>query len=143
MSSKTTHEKEHIPQTSADDYEYIDSRGIKIADSHWDCPNCGNNGMLMHRPGSKNTCANCFWVIGGVNNDYVLNDWPLLYRDAQRLLAAMNETWHGTPGSVGTELYRLFDSKTEVETKFKQIVGNTPEQNEQQDTKHTSLTDFV
>ncbi len=106
----------HIPQTSADEYEYIDERNIKIADADWNCPECGDAGELMHRPGSKNTCATCFWVRNGRHNDLVLDDWPLKYRQAQRLLAAMGDKWHGTPGDVASRLWKHFDRPEEAAT---------------------------
>lgn len=83
---------------------YEDTRGIRIADDEWECPNCGDEGKLMHRPGSKLTCATCFWVVGGNYNDHELNDFSFSYRDAQRYLAAIGEPWHGTPGDVGTRM---------------------------------------
>lgn len=123
---ETAAEREHIPQTSADPIEYVDERGIKIADSDWDCPHCGDRGMLMWRPGSKNTCATCFWVNGGQYNDYVLSDWPLLYRQGQRLLAAAGEDWYGTPGSVGTALRRLFDRPEEAAMAIVELQDEEP-----------------
>ena len=105
---------DHIPQTSADPYEYEDERGIRISDSDWECPNCGDNGKLMHRPGSKNTCTTCFWVRGGGYNDEVLRDFPMTYRQAQRLLAAMCERWHGTPGDIESRLRQFFDRPEEA-----------------------------
>lgn len=100
---------DHIPQTSADPFAYEDARGIRIADPDWTCPECGPHGQLMHRPGSKNTCATCFWVRDGQYNDHTLADWPLTYRQGQALLAAQGAFWGGTPGDVGTELRAHYD----------------------------------
>lgn len=117
---------EHIPQTSADPYEYEDDRGIRIADEDWECPNCGEHGRLMWRPGSKNTCATCFWVRDGQYNDYVLPDWPLDYREAQQLLAYIGEQWYGTPGDIGTRLRAHFDSRGEVFELFRRFRERSP-----------------
>lgn len=119
-------EKEHIPQTSADPIELVDERGVKLADSEWGCPHCGERGALMWRPGSKNTCATCFWVNGGQYNDYVLPDWPLLYRQGQRLLAAAGEPWHGTPGDIGTRLRTLFDRPEEAAMAIQDLQNEEP-----------------
>ena len=81
---------------------------IDIDDPDWDCPHCGDNGLLMHRPGSKDTCANCFWVVDGNFNDYELTNFDLTYRQAQRLLNLIEEPWHGSPGNIETRLYALF-----------------------------------
>lgn len=118
-------EVEHVPHSSADydDMDYVDERGIRIFDRDWECPNCGDGGELMFRPGSKNTCATCFWVIGGQYNDHVLADWPLKYRDAQRLLAELGDDWHGTPGTVGTNLRKHFDRPEEAEAAFREMMG--------------------
>lgn len=62
----------------------------------------------MERPGSLNTCATCFWVVGGENNEYELSDFDLTYRQAQRLLDLCDEDWHGTPGDIGTRLRHVF-----------------------------------
>ena len=117
-------EVEHVPHSSADydDMDYVDERGIRIFDQDWTCPNCADDGELMFRPGSKNTCATCFWVINGRNNDYVLPDWPLKYRDAQRLLADLGDDWHGTPGTVGTRLRRHFDRPEDAEVAFREMI---------------------
>lgn len=90
-------------------WEYQDSRGIKIADADWDCPDC-NDGRLMHRPGSKDTCATCFYVVNGRHNAHRLSDYALTKREAQQLLAEMGEPWHGTPGDIENRLRYLFDS---------------------------------
>ena len=116
----------HIPQTSADPYEYEDERGIRIADSDWECPHCGDNGKLMHRPGSKNTCTTCFWVRNGHYNDHVLRDFPLQYRQAQRLLASMGEKWHGTPGDIGTRLRQFFDRPEEAAQALRDLREEEP-----------------
>lgn len=81
-----------------------------VLDADWSCPNCGDRGQLMDRPGSKDTCANCFWVVGGRYNDHRLRDFDLTFRQAQRLLHALGEPWHGTPGDLGTRLRGVFDS---------------------------------
>lgn len=128
-------------QHSADKYEYVDERGIRIADRDWECPNCGSDGKLMHRPGSKNTCATCFWVQNGRYNDHVLADWPLLHRQGQRLLAANGEPWHGTPGDVGTRLRQIFDTPSEAETAIKRLQTQTTD--EQGGERTTRLTDFA
>lgn len=107
--------------TTTDGVEYVDRRGIRVADTHWTCPNCGIDGELMYRPGSKDTCATCFWVIDGQNNDYVLPDWPLKYRQAQRLLAGNGLSWGGTPGNVGTELRKLYDSPEEAAAELREL----------------------
>lgn len=116
---------EHVPHSSADydDMDYTDDRGIRIFDRHWTCPNCGDAGELMFRPGSKNTCATCFWVIGGRYNDHVLEDWPLKYRDAQRLLAELGDDWYGTPGDVANRLWKHFDKPEEAEARFRKMNG--------------------
>lgn len=108
---------DYRPHTSADRHkvDYVDDRGIRILDADWQCPNCGDDGELMFRPGSKNTCARCFWVLNGSKNDLILNDWQLKYRDAQRLLASLGEPWHGTPGSVSNRLRQNFDRPEEAE----------------------------
>lgn len=104
--------------------EFVDERGIRIFDSDWTCPNCGDDGQLMFRPGSKNTCATCFWVLHGQYNDYVLNDWPLKYRQAQRLLASRGRDWHGTPGSVSTLLRQEFDRPEQAEAAYRDLLNN-------------------
>ncbi|RDZ53093.1 hypothetical protein C5C07_15270 [Haloferax sp. Atlit-4N] len=118
---------EHVPHSSADydDMDYVDDRGVRIFDTNWTCPNCGDVGELMFRPGSKNTCATCFWVIDGPYNDFVLRDWPLKYRDAQRLLASMGEDWHGTPGTVATRLHAHFDSGFEAEQAWQNLLDDS------------------
>lgn len=123
--SESTDDIEHVPHSSADydDMDYVDDRGIRIFDEDWTCPNCGDDGKLMFRPGSKNTCAECFWVINGRNNDYVLSDWPLKYRQAQQLLAEMGDDWHGTPGTVGTNLRKHFDRPEEAESAWREKNG--------------------
>lgn len=115
---------EHVPHSSADydDMEYVDDRGIRIFDSGWTCPNCGDRGELMFRPGSKNTCATCFWVIGGRYNDLVLEDFPLKYRAGQRLLADLGDQWHGTPGSVENRLRVHFDRPEEADRAYRELV---------------------
>jgi hypothetical protein len=114
----------HEPHSSADfdDMDYVDERGIRIFDRRWECPNCGDDGELMFRPGSKNTCATCFWVLNGTYNDYVFDDWPLKYRHAQRLLAELGDDWHGTPGSVSTRLRQHFDSGVEAAEAFEDVL---------------------
>lgn len=116
---------EHVPHSSADyeDLDYVDGRGIRIFDENWTCPNCGDSGKLMFRPGSKNTCATCFWVIGGEYNGHTLVDWPLKYRQAQRLLAALGDDWHGTPGDVGTRLRKHFDKPEEADAAYRKLVS--------------------
>ena len=138
----STEQIEHVPHSSADydDMDYVDERGIRIFDRHWTCPNCGDDGELMFRPGSMNTCATCFWVIGGQNNEYVLKDWPLKYRDAQRLLADLGDSWHGTPGSVGTALRKHFDRPEEAEAAFKNLLDG--EKQTRTDGGFTTLGDF-
>lgn len=128
VSDRSTPGIEHEPHSSADfdDMEYVDERGIRIFDSDWTCPNCGDRGELMFRPGSLNTCARCFWVIDGQYNDFVLEDWPLLYRQGQRLLAAEGMTWHGTPGSVGTQLRQLYDKPEEAAKAIEQLQDEEP-----------------
>jgi len=118
-------EIEYRPHSSADydDMDYVDDRGIRVFDEDWTCPNCGDDGKMMFRPGSKNTCTECFWVLNGRNNDYVLDDWPLKYRDAQRLLAELGDDWHGTPGTVSTRLRNHFDSPEEAEQAFREMTG--------------------
>lgn len=118
----------HVPHSSADydDMDYVDERGIRVFDRDWTCPNCGDDGELMFRPGSKNTCTRCFWVINGQYNDYVLSDWPLKYRDAQRILAELGDDWHGTPGTVGTLLRKHFDSKAEAERAVVEMFNSEP-----------------
>ena len=78
------------------------------------CPNCGAE--FMDRPGNLPTCSQCFWVVDGENNDYVLPDWGIKYRHAQMLLDALGEDWHGTPGTVGTRLYEVFDDPDKAKT---------------------------
>lgn len=90
-------------------WEYEDARGIKIADADWDCPDC-TDGRLMHRPGSKDTCATCFYVVNGEYNAHRLSDYALSKREAQQLLAEMGEAWHGNPGDIENRLRYLFDS---------------------------------
>ena len=126
MTTDSAKPSNHIPQTSADPYEYIDERNIRIADSSWDCPNCGEDGILMHRPGSKNTCATCFFVRNGHYNDHVLRGWPLKYRQAQRLLASMGEAWHGTPGDIGTRLRQFFDRQEEAAVAMQELQTDEP-----------------
>lgn len=133
----------HIPHSSADydDMDYVDDRGIRVYKEDWTCPNCGDDGKLMFRPGSKSTCTECFWVVNGQYNDYVLNDWPLKYRDAQRLLAERSsDDWHGTPGSVSTNLRKYFDSPEEAEAAFRQLVDGGRER--ATDGGVTTLGDF-
>jgi len=120
--------------------EYVDDRGIRIFDRDWTCPNCGDDGELMFRPGSKNTCATCFWVLNGRNNEYILEDWKLKYRHAQRLLASMGDEWHGTPGSVATRLWRHFDSAQEAVIAFERLLSQ--ERTEETDQSPTVLSDF-
>jgi hypothetical protein len=117
---------EHVPHSSADydDMEYVDDRGIRIFDESWTCPNCGDDGKLMFRPGSKNTCTECFWVLNGRYNDYVLDDWPLKYRHAQALLAERGDNWHGTPGSVSTALRKYFDRPEEADQAWREHTQN-------------------
>lgn len=91
-------------------WEYEDSRGIRIKNSDWDCPDCDNRGELIYRPGSKNTCATCFYVKNGRNNNFVLKDFGIGYREGQRLLAAIGEDWARTPGGVANALRTHFDS---------------------------------
>lgn len=126
---ESTGDVEHAPHSSADyeDMDYTDTRGIRIFDRDWTCPNCGPDGELMFRPGSKNTCATCFWVINGRNNDYVLDDWPLKYRHAQRLLAEQGDDWHGSPGDVATRLRDHFDRPEEAEQAFRQLTDGEDE----------------
>jgi hypothetical protein len=116
-------EVEYRPHSSADyeDMDYVDERGIRVFDEDWTCPNCGDDGKMMFRPGSKNTCTECFWVLNGRKNDYVLEDWPLKYRHAQQLLAELGDDWHGTPGSVATNLRKHFDHPEEAEQAFRQF----------------------
>lgn len=113
---------EHEPHSSADydDMEYVDERGIRVFDSSWTCPNCGDDGKMMYRPGSLNTCTECFWVVNGQYNDFVLDDWPLKYRQAQQLLAEYGDDWHGTPGSVSTALRKHFDNPHEAEMAYRE-----------------------
>ncbi|MCL9818368.1 hypothetical protein [Natronocalculus amylovorans] len=119
-------EIEYRPHSSADfdDMDYVDERGIRIFDRHWTCPNCGDDGEMMFRPGSKNTCAMCFWVLNGHKNDYILDDWNLKYRHAQRLLARLDDKWHGTPGTVSTRLRYHFDSAHEAVLAFESLLNN-------------------
>lgn len=107
---------EQVPHSSADvdSVDYVDERGLRIFDRDWTCPNCGEVGQLLFRPGSKSTCGTCFWVVDGRYNDHVLEDWPLRYRDAQRLLAARGDDWGGSPGTVATRLRRRFDQPHEA-----------------------------
>lgn len=135
-------EHEHIPQTSADDYEYTDQRGIKIADSAWECPICGSNGKLMHRPGSKNTCANCFWVHEGKYNDYVLKDFKILFSDAQRLLADRGENWSGTPGDISNRLRDVFGSKQQVQKAHIELTNIDREYSPDTEGTPSQLSDF-
>lgn len=113
-----------LSTTLPDGVSYINQRGDKVADGDWECPNCGDDGELMYRPGSKDTCANCFWVVGSQNNDYVLPDWPLKYRHGQQLLAERGDNWYGTPGDVGTRLRKHFDSPEEAGQAWKEMIGN-------------------
>lgn len=138
----SSEEIEHEPHSSADydDMDYVDGRRIRIFDCHWTCPNCGDDGELMFRPGSLNTCAMCFWVIDGQYNDYVLSDWPLRYRDAQRLLADLGDDWHETPGTMGTLLRKHFDRPEEAEAAFK--VRLDEERSVRGDGGVTTLDDF-
>jgi len=117
-------EIEYQPHSSADfdDMDYVDERGIRIFDHHWTCPNCGDDGEMMFRPGSKNTCATCFWVLNGRHNEHVLDDWNLKYRQAQRLLASRGDKWHGTPGSVATRLRQHFDGPHEAVAAFEGLL---------------------
>lgn len=136
-------EVEHVPHSSADydDMEFTDERGIRIFDSDWTCPNCGDDGKLMFRPGSKNTCATCFWVINGRYNDHVLDDWPLKYRAAQRILAERGDKWHGTPGSVSTCLRKHFDRPEEAEQAYRELL-NEEQKTAATDGGVTTLGDF-
>jgi ribosomal protein S27AE len=111
MSNSQNEDIEHEPHSSADfgDMDYTDDRGIRVFDRNWTCPNCGDDGELMFRPNSKNTCTRCFWVINGRYNNHVLRDWPLLYRHAQQLLAELGDDWYGTPGDVANRLHDHFD----------------------------------
>jgi hypothetical protein len=129
----------HIPHSSADDIEYVDRRGISIFKSDWDCPNCGDDGELMYRPGSKSTCAKCFWVVNGSYNDHVLRDWPLTFRDAQKLLADREMDWHGTPGDVANRLHGLFDRPEEAAVEFQ---GNSGGEFGTKPLNATQLGDF-
>lgn len=95
-------------------WEYEDARGIRIDDPTWDCPGCSENGRLMYRPGSKDTCATCFHVVNGRKNDLVLDNLRIDYRTGQRLLAAEGEDWHGSPGTVSNTLRRVFGSEDAV-----------------------------
>jgi len=135
-------EHEHIPQTSADDYEYTDRRGIKIADSAWKCPICGSDGKLMHRPGSKNTCANCFWVHEGEYNGYVLKDYKLLFSDAQRLLADRGENWSGTPGDVSNRLRNVFATKEQAQKAHLELTDINREYTSEPKGDRSQLSDF-
>lgn len=128
MSDQQTDHVPHVPHSSADydDMDYVDERGIRVFDREWTCTNCGEDGELMFRPGSLNTCTRCFWVIDGQYNDYVLSDWPLKYRDAQRLLAELGDDWHGTPGTVGTLLRKHFDRPEEAERAFRELLSGDP-----------------
>lgn len=146
MTETTDSNDDHIPQSSADTYEHVDDRGIKIAKRNWTCPSCGDEGQLMHRPGSKNTCATCFWVRDGQYNNHVLADWPLLYTQGQRLLAAHGEPWGGTPGDVGTQLRRLFDTTEEATAALKDLQSasvDTPLSSEDAEHVGTTLADFA
>lgn len=79
---------------------------LQIESRDYDCPNC-SRGLKMYRPGSKTTCANCFWVVGSQYNDHVLADFDMTVPQARRLLAALGKHWHGTPGSLGSALRQL------------------------------------
>lgn len=81
-----------------------DGQTVEVEDPEWECPNCGDDGALMHRPGSKDTCATCFWVVGGNHNDRTLADFDVTFRQAQRLLYTFDYEWWGTPGDLGTRL---------------------------------------
>ena len=131
----------HIPHSSADDIEYVDERGIRIFKSNWECPNCGDEGELMYRPGSKSTCAKCFWVVNGQYNDFVLADWPLKYRDAQHLLAELGDDWYGTPGDIGTRLRKHFDRPEEAAAKMQELKKNARAVTDGGD-RPTTLGDF-
>jgi hypothetical protein len=121
-------------------YEYIDSRGIKIADSHWTCPNCGDDGELVYNNGGLDRCATCFWVVDGPHNSYVLKDWPLTYRNAQRLLAALKEDWWGTPGTIGTRLHAHFETTTQLETEWRRVIRGI--EFPSTETQNACLSDF-
>jgi len=122
--SEPSAEIKYRPHSSADydDMDYTDERGIRVFNEDWTCPNCGDDGKMMFRPGSKNTCTECFWVLNGRNNDYVLDDWPLKYRHAQMLLAERGDDWHGTPGTVAANLRKYFDRPEEAEQAFRELM---------------------
>lgn len=126
-SEEESAEVEHVPHNSADrdGIEYIDDRGIRVFDEDWTCPNCGDAGKLMFRPGSKNTCTECFWVVNGQYNDYVLDHWGLKYRHAQALLANRGDDWSGTPGSVATLLRQHFDRTEQAQQAWRDYSRNT------------------
>lgn len=142
-------EIEHQPHSSADfdDMEYVDERGIRIFESEWCCPNCDDDGELMFRPGSKNTCATCFWVLNGQYNDYVLDDWNMRYRDAQRLLASRGAEWGGTPGTISTRMRREFDNTNQairvLEKHLKSTRRKDTSKETQGDTEARTLTEFI
>jgi hypothetical protein len=87
-------------------WEYEDDRGIRVEEPEWDCPNC-DCGAKMYRPASKDTCANCLYVVDGRHNEESLPNMPISARSARWMLAQLGEPWHGSPGSLETSLRRL------------------------------------
>lgn len=103
------------------------STDAPVLDTDWACPNCGDAGVLLDRPGSKDTCGNCLYVVGGENNDYRLRDFDLTYREARRLLAILGEQWAGPPGSVGTELRSVFKSPAALDGFLADVRDDAPD----------------
>lgn len=116
MTREDLDDADSVQQQTDQPWEYEDPRGIRITDPTWDCPDCGENGRLMYRPGSKNTCATCFHVVNGRNNESELADLGVSYRTGQLLLAEMGEQWHGTPGDVSNRLRSLIGGPEAVQS---------------------------
>lgn len=96
-----------------------------MTDYSWTCPNCGDDGILMDRAGSKDTCQNCLFVVGGDYNDHELSDYDLTYRQGQRLLFILGWEWSGTPGDVENRLRGAFSHPAKLNAFLADIRSDT------------------
>ena len=83
-------------------------KGVPVEPTGDDCPVCPE-GELVKPRSELPQCPRCHHVEGGTYVDHELADFALTYRQARRLLDLFGYPTHGTPGDIGTRLWRLAD----------------------------------